>query len=435
MAGGAVGGGTAGGVGMHQHFGTGGPVAHEHGCDVGSGVAEGALIAATTGGGSGGGASCCEVGAGACTGPACGTGACYGEQAGAGSMTFVGDGGGDWTTETTYKYVGAGKGNLTVTVPMKRNFMPCVGLAALIAGVIVVLLLMTNSTPSSTIKSVAQRTTPAPVTKTKECLFWGDPHVVTFDGARPSFYGDGEYWIVKHPEVQIQGRYHGTKYTFGLAAMQKVAVGGTFIGKHIVQVEPMEEAFGGAIRVDGQPVLKEYGTYSIGGVTLTYDGIGELVDNAASKWTKNIVHMALPRGISLTVYRWGNYLDLRIQMQPLPGGQDGSCGNFNGDATDDTTQAIFERIGARIGQGEMLFTQRAPIEFTKQMEEMLRNDCTADDLIASQQKCQKELPQAASTMMMNSCIYDQCFGKNEHALRSAEVYSTAEERAALGIVG
>mmetsp|Transcript_83930 Transcript_83930/g.227927 ORF Transcript_83930/g.227927 Transcript_83930/m.227927 type:complete len:149 (+) Transcript_83930:3-449(+) len=144
--------------------------------------------------------------------------------------------------------------------------------------------------------------------------------------------------------------------------------------------------------------------------------------------------MALPRGISLTVYRWGNYLDLRIQMQPLPGGQDGSCGNFNGDAADDTTQAVFERIGARIGQGEMLFTQRAPIEFTKQMEEMLRNDCTADDLIASQQKCQKELPQAASTMMMNSCIYDQCFGMNEHALRSAEVYSTAEERDELGIV-
>jgi len=378
-----------------------------------------------------GGAIMTTGGANSGGGSACGAGGCFTESANAGSMAFVGVGIGDWVTETTYKYVGNGQGDLSVVVPTKRNYMPCLALLALLVLGVVAIVLMSTSAPSTTAKSAGGLSTPSP--QMGECTFWGDPHLITFDGARPSFYGDGEYWIVKNDAVKIQGRFMGTKYTFGLAATQKVAVGGRFIQDHIIEVEPMEEAFGGSILVDGVPVLTQYGTYSVGGAYLTYDGNGQLPDEAASKWAKNIVHMQLPNDITLTVYRWGNYLDLRIQMRPLPGGQDGTCGNFNGMASDDTTQAIFERIGVRVGQGDMLFKNRAPIMFTEEMSEMLRTDCVADQLLASREHCQKDLHAAASTIQMNSCLYDFCFGMNEHALRTAKTFATQAEREALGV--
>lgn len=42
-----------------------------------------------------------------------------------------------------------------------------------------------------------------------ECSFWGDPHIVTFDGARPSFYSEGEYYIAKSKDIDIQGAAGG----------------------------------------------------------------------------------------------------------------------------------------------------------------------------------------------------------------------------------
>jgi len=443
MAGGAAGAGMGGGAGMTGGMAggagmqTGGAyMTHQHGA-VGhvpmGGMAGGmgvqthqhGAVGGVTRGGGAGGCSC----AGCLGGGGCVSGSCYGEQVGTGAMAVVGYGAGDWVTETTYKFVGGGRGDLSIVTPTKRNFMPCLALVALLVLGVVGVLLVATPAPTTTMKAVVD-----PQPQAKECVFWGDPHVVTFDGGRPSFYGDGEYWIVRNDLVKIQGRFMGTKYTFGLAATQKVAVGGPFIGNHVIEVEPMEKEFGGSILVDGEPVLAQYGTYSVGGVaTLTYDGVGELPDMAASQWTKNIVHMYLPQGVSLTVYRWGNYLDLRIKMPPLRGGQDGSCGNFNGDPADDTTQAIFERVGVRVGQGEMLFKNRATIVFTPEMEDMLRTNCPAQDLLASREHCQKELPQEASTIQMNSCLFDWCFGMNEHALRTAKTYATPEERVALGV--
>ena len=82
----------------------------------------------------------------------------------------------------------------------------------------------------------------------------------------------------------------------------------------------MDAEFGGSIRVDGQVVLQNFGTYEVGGARITYDNIGELVDQATSQWGKQIVHLDLPSGIHMEVFRWANYLDLRIeQLGPLVG--------------------------------------------------------------------------------------------------------------------
>merc|ERR1719346_66494 len=151
---------------------------------------------------------------------------------------------------------------------------------------------------------------------------------------------------------------------------------------------------------------------------LTYTAEGNLPDKAADVWPKHIVHMDLPKGVSITVYRWANYMDLRIRMPAQPG-QDGSCGNFNGNAADDTTEAIQQRIGARVGPGECLFKTRAVIEFTA-AEKKLLTMCKPELYAKAQAECTAELPGAHVTNQNKACFLNVCYGSNEHALKFAK---------------
>jgi len=447
--GGGGGGGFAGGAGMGGGYAGG---AHMAGGSVGDAHMSGGahMGGAGMGGGYVGGAHMAGGSHMGCAGPMAATGCmdggyatgCMGEVTTSGSLTYVGASRGDWVTETTYKYVGGGAGDLAMLVTNKRSYLPCAIIGLLLVAVVAVALLCLQ-TPTTTAPVIVKdrfiSTTRAPVMpppppppQRKTCLFWGDPHLVTFDGARPSFYGDGEYWIVNSGPVQIQGRYMGTKYTYGLAATQKVVVAGTFLNGHKIEVEPVERAYGGRILVDGQPVLAEFGILKVcEGATITYDGQGELPDKAASLWTSRIVHMELPMGISFTVYRWGNYLDLKLEMTPVPGGQDGSCGNFNGDPSDDTTPQIFERIGVRVADGELLFNSRSADAWSFEEAEMLKT-CDSQTYADAQNKCKEEIKGAQTTIMLHECMFDLCFGMNEHALRTARTFASAKDKAAAG---
>merc|ERR1712039_937382 len=82
---------------------------------------------------------------------------------------------------------------------------------------------------------------PKPPAVPKVCTLWGDPHVITFDqvgtdkNQATSFYGDGDFYIVKSSTVIIQGRFMGTKYTEGLAATNQIVVGGPFLHGHKIE--------------------------------------------------------------------------------------------------------------------------------------------------------------------------------------------------------
>jgi len=323
-------------------------------------------------------------------------------------MSFVGAGRGDYITETNYRYVGAGQGNLTVNTP----FMILWGriLCFLLTLLLLALLIYFLTRPGmSTTSTTTTRAAPLPI---GECTFWGDPHLVSFDGGRPSFYGDGEYWIVRADAVRIQGRYMGTKYTEGLAATNKIVVGGAFLKGHTIMVGTLESD---VLTVDGQPVLAGFpSSYTLpgGAGSLTYNDQGELVDPATKVWEKRVVTMSLPMGVHITVFRWANYLDLRIRMPALPG-IDGSCGNFNNDPSDDTTEAIMARIGATVPHGENMFHSRADIDWTTTEEKLLAL-CPRDKYSTGQSRCQ------GGTMQVKSCMINFCFGSNEHALRMAK---------------
>lgn len=352
--------------------------------------------------------------------PGCGGCACDGGK-GNGVMTFVGAGAGEYVTETSYRYVGLGAGEYSM-VPPVRGWTRVAGGCALVGLVVlsVVGILLWPRTTTTTM-----RFSMSPVSNAGECLFWGDPHILTFDGARPSFYGAGEFWIVKSAPVKIQGRYLGTKYTHGLSATNKVIVGGDFLQGHTIEVGTVEN---GTISVDGSQICPTLGChFNLFGIgTIRYDSVGELVDTAQSNYTRRIVHMELPQDVSMDVFRWENYLDLKINMPPIPG-LDGSCGNFNGNTMDDTTEAIFGRVGARVPPGESLFNHQVTVPVTEEMAEMLRRTCGPKNLQAAETACRSALAvELQTTDLMNSCLFDECFGMNEHAQRTARTFAEEE---------
>jgi len=346
-----------------------------------------------------------------------------------GAMTYVGAGRGEYSVQTTYTFVGPGAGELKFVSKVQVLWARILGplLCLLLVGLAALALMQLNNT-STTTPPVDQTAVevPAPAElPLGECTFWGDPHFKSFDGARPSFYGEGEFYIVKSNKLSVQGRFKGTKYTEGLAATNKIAISGALVNNHVIAVGCMEE---GDITVDGQPVLQTFpASYEIPGVagaTITYNTDGELVDGATKVFKRHIVHMQLPDDVRLTILRWSNYVDFRLSLrQPEDKVIDGACGNFNGIPEDDSTADVFKRDGARVREGELLFNSRTEVIVSDTVEKLLKI-CPPAQLETAKTECKQEMSEALehapSQTERHSCYLDVCFGSNEHALQMAK---------------
>jgi len=75
-----------------------------------------------------------------------------------------------------------------------------------------------------------------------------------------------------------------------------------------------------------------------------------------------VTSVTLPLGVDLQIERYADHLNIILNMQQLLEGQDGHCGNFNGDSQDDTDAAIKARMGeVVVGEDEMFDDKAANI--------------------------------------------------------------------------
>lgn len=164
----------------------------------------------------------------------------------------------------------------------------------------------------------------------------------TFDNKQTHCYSSGVYYLVKSDEITIQARYRPTKFTKGRAVTKAVAIGGPLLKNNTLIIDSKDATW------NGEPILKGLpSSFDHSGVhmeyNIQYNNQGTLSDRSMNKSKiRKSVHVKIPDGtpdgLNITFQRWTgqkhNYIDWKIMMHPHPG-QDGHCGNFNGDKADD----------------------------------------------------------------------------------------------------
>jgi hypothetical protein len=188
---------------------------------------------------------------------------------------------------------------------------------------------------------------PDPVTDV--CAVFGDPHIIQFDARTndksQSFdsYRFGNYWLVKSTAVWIQGHYHTINQRKpGVGYLTKVAIGGPFLQGSTMMVEA--NAIGAQVWWNDDLVLQGQAPASheeMGGAVVASRVVSQ------SRRAKDRVDIVFPDDVSITVQAYvksgkSTFLSAHVRMSQITG-QDGQCGNFNGDLADDQEHLMKER--------------------------------------------------------------------------------------------
>jgi len=380
------------------------------------------------------------VGGSGCIGGGCSSSSCCGGGVGGWTYGVVPEGCGDYIACTSYKYVGIGSGNVALfPVPAAGGGCSCWWSICLLWLLLPLCFLLFDSTTTTTTTTTTPfipitpppdipTTTPSiPITPPPDvptpapgppgvCRVFGDPHVITFDGTRASFYSMGEYWLVRSTTVWIQARYAPTPVTNGLSVVKEVAIGGPFLRsstgeENVLRVSSLAASFNGQPIIPGFPDQFDSEDPAIQVVT---DGNGELLQEGRQGKGMHVVHVTLPLGVSVQINRWnepgeGDYINIKIEMSAQPE-QDGHCGNFNGDPNDDTRPLIRSRIGTTgVDPAELLFNVKTPVVAPNRPD---LNDCPTDKANRARDLCAANSP---THMADKDCMVDVCFGGDKFA--------------------
>jgi hypothetical protein len=242
---------------------------------------------------------------------------------------------------------------------------------------------------------------------------YGDPHIITFDGSHEDYYTPGEYWIVKSQTVFIQGAYGALPMTNGLGVTKAIAIGGPFLKGHKLVVRTLDVG-ASMVTYDGQPVVMAFPSNfksKDGLVNIQYNTAGGIIQYGRSGKQKHVLHITLPLGVSLQVNQWneaseGPYMNVKLVMPAQPG-QDGHCGNFNGNPGDDARVQVRSRVGKTgvpAGPDFLFPWGKTPINPAHRPD---MNDCPQGTLKKAKDVCRKK---EGTFFPTPACLTDICFG-------------------------
>merc|ERR1712151_339180 len=133
--------------------------------------------------------------------------------------------------------------------------------------------------------------------------------------------------------------------------VRAVAIGGPFVNHSTLVVGPLAD---GIVSWNGAEILRNKTS------SFKVEGLIAAERRPNSHDVRNMsrsspgLDLEFPGGVRLTVNRLPHHVNVLIHM-PSVNGQDGLCGNFNGDAYDDTLDVIFADRNPKVSHGESLF--------------------------------------------------------------------------------
>merc|ERR1712113_76542 len=205
--------------------------------------------------------------------------------------------------------------------------------------------------------------------------------------------------------VFIQGLYRPTHATSGLAVMKQIAFGGPFMQGHKLIVGATTASWDGQLILAGFP-----SNFRNNLLQAALDSNGATMQDGRQGKQLRIVHLTLPLAVNVQINRWtepseGNYINAKITMSAQPG-QDGHCGNFNGNQADDDRMQIRARVGTTgVAAGELLFPgPKTPVVVGNRPD---INNCPRPQPESAEATCKAKEQKFIPSM---ACLIDACFG-------------------------
>jgi len=151
---------------------------------------------------------------------------------------------------------------------------------------------------------------------------------------------EGTFWLVKSDDVQIQGRYMKNTSAANWTNLVSLALGGPFLEGNTFIIQTLS----GKVTWNGEEILSHMGSeFSNNLISAKYHTDAEIVKDGHRGPG---IEISLPHSVKLMVNRWKLGLAAKIQMCSVSG-QDGQCGNFNGDHHDDVQGILMARLPSK----------------------------------------------------------------------------------------
>lgn len=254
---------------------------------------------------------------------------------------------------------------------------------------------------------------------------------MTFDhwsqNTRLDFLENGTYSIVQSSRISIDGEYGDIEGSRGW--MTSLRVSGPFLQGHNLIFKAGSTS--PEVSWDGRPILQEsQSSISLESGLVHIARPDNLVDtwmrlekkNNAPKIVKGQAiksfHVSLPLGLELSVNvvrlskgelpKW--HIDLLVSMRPEPEGQSGHCGNFNGDASDDTLGQMAQEHSRRLEATSETETGCATDEDLESANIVCRDMCGGGvpSWIKNLNMVDQESLAGLKQAFIDGCIYDVC---------------------------